>query len=46
MRPSARDQEMRNILLSILAGVIIFAALYGPGVLRLGESIGSVLRRK
>ncbi len=30
---------MRNILLSILAGVIVFGALYVPGVLGLGESI-------
>jgi tetratricopeptide (TPR) repeat protein len=30
---------MRNILLSILAGVVVFAALYAPGLLRLGESV-------
>ena len=34
MRP-----RMRNILFSILAGVVVFAALYVPGLLRLGESI-------
>ncbi|OGQ92014.1 MAG: hypothetical protein A2289_23105 [Deltaproteobacteria bacterium RIFOXYA12_FULL_58_15] len=30
---------MRNILLSTLIGVVVFAALWGPGFLRLGESI-------